>query len=70
MLISPTTFINGTEVDCSNYEHRMPYAALIQTPNGYAVHNHMTGINYMACWSLEGAVRYCNREFDCGFYTY
>jgi hypothetical protein len=64
MLLSNNTFVNGTEVDLSNYSHpTMPYAALVQTATGFAVRNHMTGANYMACGLLETAVNYCNEKF-------
>ena len=69
MLISPNTFINGTEVDCSNFSHpTMPYAALVKTDTGYAVRNHMTGQVYARFeLSLEMAVRYCCKHFDVWF---
>ena len=83
MLISPNTFINGTEVDCSNFSHpTMPYAALVRFDgsetgeySGYRVRNHMTGRVY-ACFnnsyrhpelSLEMAVEYCCKHFDVWF---
>tara|TARA_R110000787_G_scaffold25928_1_gene72656 strand:- start:1351 stop:1572 length:222 start_codon:yes stop_codon:yes gene_type:complete len=70
MLLSETTFNNGTEVDLTNGEHTFPNMTLRQNtkyPECYVIENYMTREVFATFNNLYDAVFYCNVALDTNF---
>tara|TARA_R110000744_G_scaffold96187_4_gene185907 strand:- start:8500 stop:8721 length:222 start_codon:yes stop_codon:yes gene_type:complete len=70
MLLSETTFKNGTEVDLTNGEHTFPNMTLRKWKgdnHAYVIENYMTREVFATFNNLYDAVFYCNVALDTNF---